>query len=46
MDQHSVDVNPHELHHAQSCWANFTRITKYVVLASAVILILMAAFLL
>jgi len=46
MDQHSVNVNPHELQHAQSCWTSFTRITKYAVLASAVTLILMAAFLL
>ena len=45
MDPHSVNVNPQELHRAQAGWASFTRMTKYAALAIAVLLILMATFL-
>jgi hypothetical protein len=41
-----VEVDPQAVKHAKDLWNNFTVLTKYSVIASAVILLLMGFFLL
>lgn len=45
MDTHHVSVNPKELDRARAMWGEFARFSKYAVIGTAVILILMAIFL-
>lgn len=40
-----VDVDPQAVKHAEQLWHNFTRATTFVIVSSAVILCLMAFFL-
>ena len=44
-NQNNVVADPRELERAQTCWANFTEMSKWGILAVVVILVLMAIFL-
>lgn len=46
MENHNVSVNPEELARARAMWKEFAHFTKYAIIVSAGILVLMAIFLL